>query len=54
MDTANYRTRVLQPIADDLGDSQAELSDAPADHRHEGTEAGIGEGYPVTPAALAG
>jgi len=37
-----------------LGDSQAELPDSPADHRHASTEAGIGEGYSVTPAALAG
>ena len=35
------------------GDSQTELPGDPADHRHTSTESGVGEGYPVTPAARA-
>ena len=52
MDTSNYRTRVLKPLADSLGYPEAELPGDTANHRHKGTEFGLSKGYSIALAAL--
>jgi hypothetical protein len=53
MDTSNYRSGVLKPLADSLGILKLNFQVIRADHRHQGTESGFNEGHPVAPPALA-
>ena len=53
MDTANYRFRVLKPLAEEAGYPEAELPDPAPDDGDTGAEHGVGEGHPGAPAALA-
>jgi hypothetical protein len=44
LEPANFRSKGLAVPSGQIGTSQVELSGVPANHRHQSTEAGFGEG----------